>query len=584
MRRTKIVATLGPASDSVEVIKRLIEAGMDTARINFSHGTHEEHAAKINNLKSVRKELNKPIPLILDTKGPEIRIKTFKKEPITLKRGNTFILTTDDIEGDENRVSVTYADFPNDLSPGASVLIDDGLIELSVKEIKGSDIICKVLNNGTLSSRKGVNVPNLHVNLPALTEKDVDDIKFGIKMGFDYIAASFIRSASDVMEIRKVLDTNGGSHIHIISKIESRDGVNNIDSILEVSDGVMVARGDLGVEIPLEEVPIIQKELIRKCRIKGRPVITATQMLESMVNNPRPTRAEANDVANAIYDGTDAIMLSGETAKGCFPVEAVETMVKIANKAENSIDYVAKFSEQSTLRMSNITNAISHATCTTAMDLNAVCIAAVSNSGFTVNKVAKYRPNCPILALTPHEVVQRQLNLVWGCSPFLMEKVASNVDVLFDNVSNKAMETGYAKSGDIIVIVGGTPIGMTGTTNTMKVQIVGDVMIKGRAIGNRIVSGRVNIYNPSSEETPFFNKGDILVCKKTDDSMVEIMRKASAIIIGNGNHDDFSHAETVARTLDIPILISDQNVAEMIPNSIIITLDAKNGLIYNGAK
>lgn len=472
MRKTKIIATLGPASSSPEIIKKLIETGMNAVRINFSHGTHESHSETINAVKKIREEMNMPIPIILDTKGPEIRTKLLKTDNIKLQKGNKFILTTDDIEGDENKVSVTYSDFAKDLHVGATVLIDDGLIELKVLEITGNDVICEIMNNGTLGSRKGINLPNISINLPTLTEKDVEDIKFGIKMGFDYIAASFIRSASDVLEIRKFLKENGGEEIQIISKIENRDGIDNIDSILDVTDGIMVARGDMGVEVPLEEVPIIQKELISKCKSKGKLVVTATQMLESMINNPRPTRAETNDVANAIFDGTDVIMLSGETAKGNFPVESVNTMVKIATKIESSIDYVKKFYEEKGSATTNITDAISHATCTTASDLKSPCIVAISKSGFTVREVSKYRPSSIILALTPDERVQRQLNLIWGCYPYLISIDKIFNDHLFEDTTKMALEKGFAKKGDTVITVAGIPLGKTGSTNTLKAQIL----------------------------------------------------------------------------------------------------------------
>ncbi len=472
MRKTKIIATLGPVSNSPEMVKKLIETGMNAVRINFSHGSHESHGETINTVKKVREELGMPIPLILDTKGPEIRTKLLKEEPAKLEKGNKFTLTTDDIEGDSTKVSVTYEDFAKDLHVGATVLIDDGLIELKVLEINGNDVVCEIINSGMLGSRKGINLPNVSIKLPALTEKDIDDIKFGIKMGFDYIAASFIRSASDVLSIRKVLEENGGSDIKIISKIENREGVDNIDAILEVTDGIMVARGDLGVEIPFEEVPIIQKQLIDKCKAKGKLVVTATQMLESMITNPRPTRAEASDVANAIFDGTDAIMLSGETAKGSFPVEAVNAMVRIATKIESSIDYVEKFYNNSCSKTTNITDAISHATCTTASDLNSPCIVAVTKSGFTVREVSKYRPKSLILGLTPDERVQRQLNLTWGCYPYLVDIDNICVGDLFQNTVNIANEKGFAQKGDVIITVGGTPIGQTGSTNTLKAQTV----------------------------------------------------------------------------------------------------------------
>lgn len=470
MRKTKIIATLGPVSNSPEMVKKLIQTGMNAVRINFSHGSHESHGETINTVKKVREELGMPIPLVLDTKGPEIRTKLLKEEPVKLEKGNKFILTTDDIEGDATKVSVTYEDFAKDLSVGATVLIDDGLIELKVLEINGNDVVCEIINTGMLGSRKGINLPNVSIKLPALTEKDIADIKFGIKMGFDYIAASFIRSASDVLSIRKVLEENNGTDIKIISKIENREGVDNIDEILEVTDGIMVARGDLGVEIPFEEVPIIQKQLIEKCKAKGKLVVTATQMLESMITNPRPTRAEASDVANAIYDGTDAIMLSGETAKGSFPVEAVNAMVRIATKIESSIDYVQKFYKNNSAKITNVTDAISHATCTTAHDLNAPCIVAVTKSGFTVREVSKYRPQSIILGLTPDERVQRQLNLTWACYPHLVDINQISSGDLFENTASIANEKGFAKKGDNIVTVGGTPLGKTGCTNTLKAQ------------------------------------------------------------------------------------------------------------------
>lgn len=472
MRKTKIIATIGPASSSPEMIKKLIETGMNAVRINFSHGDHESHGVTIDTVKKVRDELGMPIPLVLDTKGPEIRTKLLEKEPIQLKKGNKITLTTEDIVGNEERVAVTYEGFAKDLSVGSTVLIDDGLIELKVLEINGNDVVCEIINSGMLGSRKGINLPNVSIKLPALTEKDIEDIKFGIKKGFDYIAASFIRSAEDVKQIRKILEENGGSDIKIISKIENREGVDNLDSILEVTDGIMVARGDLGVEIPFEEVPLIQKEMIAKCKAKGKLVVTATQMLESMVSNPRPTRAEASDVANAVLDGTDAIMLSGETAKGSFPVEAVNTMVRIANKIESCFNYVEAFYNKKMNPCTNITDAVSHATCTTANDLSASCIVAVSKTGFTVREVSKYRPASTILALTDDERVLRQLNLTWACYPYLVDINQITNGDFFENTAKIAKEKGFANTNDTIVTVAGTPIGQTGATNTLKAQIV----------------------------------------------------------------------------------------------------------------
>ncbi len=472
MRKTKIIATIGPVTSSPEMIKKLIDAGMSAARINFSHGTHESHGKTIDTVIAVRDELGLPIPLVLDTKGPEIRTKDLAVEPAKLEKGNKFTITTDDIVGDETKVSVTYADFAKDLKVGNTVLIDDGLIELTVLEINGNDVVCEIMNSGSLGNKKGVNLPNVSINLPALTEKDIDDIKFGIGKGFDFVAASFVRSAKDVKEIRKVLEENGGAGIQIISKIENREGVDNIDEILEVTDGIMVARGDLGVEIPFEEVPIIQKQLIDQCKAKGKLVVTATQMLESMVTNPRPTRAEASDVANAVYDGTDAIMLSGETAKGDFPVEALTAMARISQKIEASIDYTAKFYESKTDHVLSITDAVSYAACTTSTDLNALAIVAVSKSGITVREVAKYRPSCPILGLTPEKRTQRQLNLIWGCEPRLVTEKELLEGNVFQSTTEHAEKAGYAKKGDIIISVGGTPLGQTGNTNTLKARVV----------------------------------------------------------------------------------------------------------------
>ena len=476
MRKTKIVATLGPSSNDVEQLKALIEAGIGAARLNFSHGDHEEHGARINNFKQAREELGKPVPIVLDTKGPEIRIKTFATKKVSLVAGQEFTLTTDDIEGDNTKVAVTYMDLPNDVKIGSTVLIDDGLVGLTVVDIKGSDVICTVNNSAELGSRKGVNLPDIHINLPALTEKDIDDIKFGVEMGIDYIAASFIRSAKDVLEIKRVLEECGGSDVHIISKIENRDGVDNIDEILEVTDGIMVARGDLGVEIPFEEVPLVQKLLIKKCIEKGKPVITATQMLNSMIENPRPTRAEVNDVANAIFDYTDAVMLSGETANGSYPVEAVKAMARIAEKTEQSIDYIERFntSRRKTTGARNITSAVSHSACTTAQDLNASLISTITISGRAVKDVAKYRPSTPILACTPNERTLRQLNLIWGCTPMYIGLEKKSINALFDDIAEKALVEGISKNGDLMVFTGGTPLGTTGSTNTIKVGIVGN--------------------------------------------------------------------------------------------------------------
>ncbi len=474
MRKTKIIATIGPASNTKEKLRELMETGINACRLNFSHGSHESHLPVIENIKAVREELELPIPLILDTKGPEIRTGNLEQENIQLTKGQTFIFTTDDIVGNADRVSVTYEGFPQDLKIGARVLVDDGLIELVVTGIKDNDVICTVKNDGLLGSHKGINLPDVKVNLPALTEKDLDDIKFGIEQGFDYIAASFIRSAKDVLAIKRVLKENGGQTIKVISKIESREGVKNLNEILSVTDAIMVARGDLGVEIPFEEVPVVQKQMIHKCIDKGIPVITATQMLESMVHNPRPTRAEASDVANAIYDGTDAIMLSGESAKGDYPVQAVQAMVNIAESIESSIDYTKEFKGKGKAMLTDITNAICHAVVTSSSDLCSQGIIAVSNSGFTIFKLAKFRPSVPLFAYTANPSVARQLNIVWGTTPGLIPFVRTNFADLFNVSVEQCKKDGYIKDGQIVMLVGGTPVGKTGNTNTIKAHVVGE--------------------------------------------------------------------------------------------------------------
>jgi len=586
MRKTKILATLGPASNDVEIIKTLIRKGVDAVRINFSHGTYESHTELIEKLKAAREELKAPIPLILDTKGPEIRIGTFAEEPIYLAQGDRFTLTTEDVVGDKTRVSVSYAELPRDVKEGSRILIDDGLIELKVQSLTDRDIGCVVVNSGFLSSRKGVNVPDVYVNLPSLTERDVEDIKFGVKMGFDYIAASFVRSANDVLNIREVLEANGGGDIRIIAKIESRDGVNNLDSILELADGIMVARGDLGVEIPPEEVPLVQKLLIRKANYMGKPVITATQMLESMTKNPRPTRAEANDVANAIFDGSDVMMLSGETANGAYPVESVSMMARIAAASEESIDYYNEITSHHHVFKTNITNAISYAICTMAADLNAACIVVFTDTGFSARMASRFRPSRPILAVTTEEKVYRQTNLTWGCTPVLtggMYKFAS--DAVFSAAEDIAVESGFAKAGDIVVVTVGLPIGLAGTTNTIKVRIIGDVLVKGEGSGHpEPVRGVAQVIKVAEEAEHHFDKGDILVTTRTTDEMMPYIRKAAAIVVGSWENVDNSHAMTVARALDIPLIVSGQKVIDLIPDGIAVTVDSVSGFVYNGMR
>ncbi|MCL2816869.1 MAG: pyruvate kinase [Clostridiales bacterium] len=472
LKKTKIVCTLGPASDGEGVLRRMIEAGMDVARLNFSHGEHAEHDRRIEQVKRVRGELGLPVAIILDTSGPEIRLKTFAGGSAGIEAGQEFTLTADEAEGDCARVSVTYAGLPADVKPGMRVMIDDGKIELRVERVKGSDVVCKVINGGLLKDRKSVNLPGAELSMPYISKKDLEDIKFGISRGVDFIAASFIRTAQDVLDVRAILDENGGRGIKIIAKIENRQGVDNADEILRVADGIMVARGDMGVEIPFEELPRIQKLLIRKAYTSARTVITATQMLESMIENPRPTRAEATDVANAVYDGTSAVMLSGETAVGAHPVQAVETMSRIVRRTEADIDYAGRFGREAAGK--TVTDAISRATCTTAHDLGAAAIITVTKSGNTARMISRFRPACPIVGCAVDEQTHRQLNLSWGVIPALAEE-KTTTDELFAHAVACAAALGVVKKGELVVITAGVPVGVSGTTNSIKADIVGDV-------------------------------------------------------------------------------------------------------------
>ena len=471
MRKTKIVCTLGPASNSEEIIEQLILSGMDAARFNFSHGSHETHLALLTRFKHVRDNLGRPVATILDTKGPEIRIRTFACDRITLADGAQFTLTTRDVEGSDTIVSVTYDNLHNEVSPGCHILVDDGLVDLEVTDIDGQDIHCNVVTGGDLSNNKSINIPGVHIHLPALTEKDKEDLRFGVENDFDFIAASFVRQASDVEEIRAVLDSLGGRDIGIIAKIENREGVDNLDSIVDVSDGIMVARGDMGVEIPVYEVPIVQKRMIKSAIRKGKHVITATQMLDSMIRNPRPTRAEVSDVANAVFDGTSCVMLSGETASGKYPVEALQTMVNIVVEAENDIDYWKRFRNATYNHTNTITDAISHTSCLTPIDLSATAILAATRSGYTARMISRFRPGCVVAALTTEERVRRQLAISWGVAPFLVGTVDST-DRLFSLSVDAARKEGLVQSGETVVITAGVPIGRSGSTNLIKAQVV----------------------------------------------------------------------------------------------------------------
>lgn len=582
MHRTKIVCTIGPASEDVETIKNLLRSGLNVARLNFSHGTHEEHGRRIASIRRAAGEVGKNVAIMIDTMGPKIRTGVFKEEPVYLEAGSVATLTAEDVEGNKERIPVNYPGLPGDVREGDVILLADGLIALKVLSTAGTEIRCRVLNSGELTSRKGVNVPGVAVNLPAVTDKDIQDIKFGIEQQVDFIAASFIRKAADVLAIRQVLE-EAGADISIISKIESREAVDNLDEIIKVSDGIMVARGDLGVEIPAEEVPLVQKKIIEKCNRAGKPVVTATQMLESMIHNPRPTRAEASDVANAIFDGTDAVMLSGETAAGKYPVEAVETMARIAGCAEAALKYDEilgsskrrNFSSQHT-----VTEAISYATCATAQDLGAAAIITLTESGHTAKMVSKYRPRAPVIAVTPHAKVMRKLALVWGVQP-LLSGVKNNSDEMMAAAIEVSLSSGLIKGGDLVVITAGVPAGVHGTTNLIRVHTVGEIIARGTGIGHRAVTGIARVARSAREALEKVSDGDILVTAATDSSFVPAIEKAGAVIAEAGGLT--SHAAIVCLEFGIPVIVGVEAAADILPDGDVITVDSQRGLIYSGA-
>lgn len=580
MRKTKIICTMGPASDDDTVLRNLMLAGMDVARINFSHGTHEEALEKMERIKRIREELDLPVAILLDTKGPEIRLKQFKGGKAFLKAGDQFTLHTDDVEGDDTKVSITYKNLPKEIKAGTKLLIDDGLIELEAVSVKGMKIICEVKSGGPVSDSKGVNVPNVSLKMPYMSQKDIDDILFGIEQDVDFVAASFVRTQEDVLEIRKLLDKNGGKNIRIIAKIENSEGVENIDEILKASNGVMVARGDMGVEIPLELLPVIQKRIIKKTYRAGKVVITATQMLDSMIRNPRPTRAEVTDVANAIYDGTSAIMLSGETAIGKYPVEAVKTMSVIAERTERDIDYKKRLKNMEfDLENMDVTNALSHATCTTAHDLDASAVIALTYSGGTAHMVSKFRPACPIIAPTVSEKVRRQLNLSWGVVPIMSQK-RDNTDELFDHAVECALQAHLVQNGDLVVLTGGAPMGMSGTTNIMKVHLVGHILVSGTGINNQKTTAEVFVAKNQENLKNNFKAGSIVVLSETDKSMVPYLKKAGGIICEE--EGEANNAAIIGLTLDIPVITGAKGATQILKTGTVVTMDANEGRVYSG--
>lgn len=575
-RKTKIICTLGPASESEQMIRELMLAGMNVARLNFSHGTHEEQKGKIELVKKVREELKLPVALLLDTKGPEIRTRDVENGRIELKKGQSFVLTTEEILGNEGRVSITYQDLVKDVKPGNAILIDDGLIELEVNQVTEKDIYCTVKNGGFVSNKKGINVPGVSLNMPFISEKDYDDIVFGIEEGFDFIAASFTRSAEDILEIRKILEERNCHHIKIIAKIENLQGVENIDEILRVSDGIMIARGDMGVEIPLEDVPVIQKKLILKSLEIGKPVITATQMLDSMIKNPRPTRAETSDVSNAIYQGTGAIMLSGETASGQYPVEAVKTMDRIAVRTEEDIDYDYRFKRRSIMDKPDITNAVSHATCTTAADLKASAIITVSKSGRTVGMISRYRPSCTIIGCCMDDYVCRQLNLYWGVEPLLLER-EDNAEELFNHAVEAAEHAGLVSRGDLTVLTAGVPLGITGTTNLIKVQVAGQILVTGQGITRKKACGPLCVARDAEELKKNYHAGDIIVVPETTNEMMPELKTALALVTEKEGGN--SHGAIVGLTLDIPVIVGAENAVDILKSGAVVSVDAETGAV-----
>lgn len=575
IRKTKIVCTMGPNLFEKHLIAPLMKAGMNVARFNFSHGTYETHQHYYDEVCRIRDELGLPVATMLDTKGPEIRVRSFKNGRVTLQNGQLFTLTTDEVEGDEERVSITYKELPQDIAVGSSILIDDGLIGMQVERIDGADIVCRVLNGGVVSNNKGVNIPNAHLSMPFISEKDHQDILFAIKNGYDFIAASFTRCADDIMQIRHILQENNCHTINIIAKIENMEGVENIDEILRVVDGVMVARGDLGVEVPLEDVPSLQKKLIQRGIAAGKPVITATQMLDSMIKNPRPTRAEVTDVANAIYDGTSAIMLSGETAVGAYPVEAVETMVRIALRAEADMDYIRRFSRD-TSASTDVTNAISHATVTSAHDLNASAIITVTKSGSTARILSRYRPACVIVGCTTEKHVWRQLALSWGTVPLMIAE-ESNTDDLFEHAVDAAVQNGLVHDGELVVLTAGVPLGISGTTNLMKVHVVGHLLSRGQGLhGGKVVAPLCVIRN-LEKDAKDFNTGDVIVCHQTTREMFSMLRKSSAIVLEDDNPE--GHGAIAGMSLDIPVIIGAKNATNILKSGAVVTVDGEKGTV-----
>ena len=580
MRKTKIICTLGPSTDKGDVLRELIANGMNVARFNFSHGSYEEHGGRLANLKALREELGKPVAALLDTKGPEIRLKEFKNGVEMLEAGQTFTLTTREVEGTKEICSVTYKDLPHDVHEGGTIMLDDGLIMLRIEKVTDTDITCTVLNSGKIKTKKGVNVPGVHLSMPYLSQKDREDIIFGIQNGFDFIAASFVRTAQDVYDIRNLLNEYD-SNIRIIAKIENREGVNNIDSILSAADAVMVARGDLGVEIDFTELPGIQKNVIDRSFSFGKPIVTATQMLDSMMVNPRPTRAEISDVANAIYDGTSAIMLSGETAAGAYPVEALKTMSAIAERTENEPHYRDERLKDAAHGQISVSDATAHAACLTARDVNAAAIVTVSESGNTARLLSKYRPTQPIIACVMDEQVQRQLSLSWGITSLLMGP-AKSTDELIEMSTALAEKNGYLHNGELAVVTAGVPVGVSGTTNMIKIHMVGNCLSTGVGVGREnadltSASGKACVCRTLDEVRAKFKPGMVLVVPSTTNEMLEYVRDAAALVVEEAGLN--SHAAIAGKALLKPTIVGALGACSHIRDGLDIAVDCAHGSV-----
>ena len=580
MRKTKIICTLGPSTDQEGVLRELVANGMNVARFNFSHGSHEEHLGRFEKLKAIREELGKPVAALLDTKGPEIRLKDFKNGTEMLEAGQTFTLTTREVEGTKEICSITYKDLPQDVQPGGTIMLDDGLIKLAIKSVTDTDIVCEVLNSGKIKTKKGVNVPGVHLSMPYLSQRDRDDIIFGVQQGFDFIAASFVRTAQDVYDIRNLLNEYD-SNIRIIAKIENREGVNNIDSILSAADAVMVARGDLGVEIDFTELPGIQKSVIDRSFSFGKPIVTATQMLDSMMVNPRPTRAEISDVANAIYDGTSAIMLSGETAAGAYPVEALKTMSAIAERTENEPHYRDERFKDAAHGQISVSDATAHAACLTAKDVNASAIVTVSESGNTARLLSKYRPSQPIIACVMDEQVQRQLSISWGITPLMMD-LATSTDELIEKSTALAKEHGYLHDGELAVVTAGVPVGVSGTTNMIKIHMIGNCLATGVGVGPEgaalaNATGKACVCHTIEEIRAKFKPGMVLVVPSTSNEMLSYVRDAAALVVEEAGLN--SHAAIAGKALLKPTIVGAVGATAHIRDGLMVAVDCAHGSV-----